>query len=95
MAEIVGFIGLENMGGPMAKNLARGGFQLVVHDIDPAKVEPLRAEGAKVAGSAQDVAADARRVIWGRTCSTEDGTAVIKVLERLAGVQVGKGVGSA
>ena len=63
MADIVGFIGLGNMGGPMARNLARGGFQLVVHDIDPAKVEPLRAEGAKVAGSAQDVAADARRVI--------------------------------
>jgi 3-hydroxyisobutyrate dehydrogenase len=63
MADAVGFIGLGNMGGPMAMNLARAGFPLVVHDIDPAKVEPLRAHGAKVAGSAQDVAADARRVI--------------------------------
>ena len=63
MAGTVGFIGLGNMDGPMARNLARGGFQLIVHDIDPAKVEPLRAEGAKVASSAQDVATDARRVI--------------------------------
>ena len=63
MADAVGFIGLGNMGGPMATNLARAGFPLVVHDIDPAKIESLRAHGAKVAGSAQDVAADARRVI--------------------------------
>ena len=63
MADAVGFIGLGNMGGPMAMNLSRAGFPLVVHDIDPAKVEPLRAQGAKVAGSAQDVAAEARRVI--------------------------------
>ncbi len=47
----------------MAQSLARSGFPLVVHDIDPAKVEPLRAQGARVAGSPQDVAADARRVI--------------------------------
>ena len=63
MADAVGFIGLGNMGGPMARNLVRGGFPLVVHDIDSSKVEPLRAQGAKVAGSPQDVAADARRVI--------------------------------
>ncbi len=63
MADAVGFIGLGNMGGPMARNLARGGFSLVVHDIDPAKVEPFRAQGAQVAGSPQEVAAAARRVI--------------------------------
>ena len=32
----VGFIGLGNMGGPMALNLAKAGFSLVVHDIDSA-----------------------------------------------------------
>jgi 3-hydroxyisobutyrate dehydrogenase len=63
MPDTVGFIGLGNMGGPMAQNLARAGFPLVVHDIDPAKIEPLRARWAKVVGSAQEVAADARRVI--------------------------------
>jgi 3-hydroxyisobutyrate dehydrogenase len=63
MPDPVGFIGLGNMGGPMAQNLTRAGFPLVVHDIDPAKVEPLRHQGAKIAGSSQEVAADARRVI--------------------------------
>src|SRR5262245_37909648 len=63
MADAVGFIGLGNMGGPMAMNLTRAGFPLVVHDIDATKVEPFRAKGAKVAGSAQDVAANAHRVI--------------------------------
>jgi 3-hydroxyisobutyrate dehydrogenase len=38
-------------------------FSLVVHDIDPVKVEPFRAQGAKVAESPEGVAADARRVI--------------------------------
>jgi 3-hydroxyisobutyrate dehydrogenase len=63
MPDTVGFIGLGNMGGPMAQNLVRAGFPLVAHDIDPVKVEPLRARGAKVVGSPQEVAADARRVI--------------------------------
>ena len=35
MAHGVGFIGLGNMGQPMALNLAKHGFPLVVHDIDP------------------------------------------------------------
>src|SRR5262245_35823902 len=63
MADTVGVIGLGNMGGPMARNLARRGFALVVHDLDPAKIEPLRALGATVADSPQAIAAEARRVI--------------------------------
>ena len=30
----VGFIGLGNMGRPMATRLAAAGFSLVVHDVD-------------------------------------------------------------
>src|SRR5437016_2377362 len=63
MAPAVGFIGLGNMGRPMALNLVKHGFPLVVHDIDPAKVEPLRARGAAVAESAERVAAAADRTI--------------------------------
>src|SRR5436189_2235828 len=63
MPDAVGFIGLGNMGGPMALNLAKNGFALVVHDIDPAKVERLRARGAKATGSAKDVAAASARTI--------------------------------
>ena len=65
MALAVGFIGLGNMGRPMALNLVKHGFPLVVHDIDPAKVEPLRARGAAVAESA----APRRRSRGAATCS--------------------------
>jgi len=63
MASKVGFIGLGAMGGPMALNLAKAGFALVVHDIDETKTEPLKARGAEVAASAQSVAASADRTI--------------------------------
>jgi 3-hydroxyisobutyrate dehydrogenase-like beta-hydroxyacid dehydrogenase len=59
----VGFIGLGNMGGPMAQNLVKHGFSLVVHDIDQTKVDPLRARGATVAGSPEQVTAGAERTI--------------------------------
>ena len=54
---------LGNMGRPMALNLVKRGFALVVNDVDPAKVEPLRAAGAKVAATAADVAAATERTI--------------------------------
>ena len=63
MPDAVGFIGLGNMGGPMALNLVKNGFALVVHDIDPAKVERLHARGAETADSAKAVAAASARTI--------------------------------
>jgi 3-hydroxyisobutyrate dehydrogenase len=51
------------MGGPMASNLVKHGFSLVVHDVDRAKVERLRALGASPADSAGDVAAATERTI--------------------------------
>ncbi|MGE0425608.1 MAG: NAD(P)-dependent oxidoreductase [Reyranellaceae bacterium] len=63
MAGKVGFIGLGAMGGPMALNLAKAGFSLVVHDIDAAKTQPLKAKGAEVADSAEAVAAVVERTI--------------------------------
>jgi len=59
----VGFSGLGNMGGPMALNPARYEFSLVVHDIDPAKLEPLTAQGAAVEHSPAAVAASVQRTI--------------------------------
>jgi len=47
----------------MALNLVKHGFPLVVHDIDPAQVEPLRAVGAQLADSPERVAAAADRTI--------------------------------
>jgi 3-hydroxyisobutyrate dehydrogenase-like beta-hydroxyacid dehydrogenase len=59
----VGFVGLGNMGRPMALNLVEHGVPLVVHDIDPAKVEPLRARGATVVDSPERVGAASERSI--------------------------------
>ena len=43
----IGFVGLGNMGAPMAQNLLEAGHELQVHDIVPAAVESLRRRGAK------------------------------------------------
>lgn len=40
------FIGLGNMGGPMALNLARSGHDLTVFDLDPEKGKPILEQGA-------------------------------------------------
>ena len=63
MTDTVGFIGLGNMGGPMALNLVKAGFELVVHDINPARLAPLVAAGATVEASAEAVAAKCHRTI--------------------------------
>ena len=52
-----GFIGLGVMGRPMASNLARKGFPLVVFDINPAPLPELVAIGARAAASCAEVAA--------------------------------------
>ena len=59
----VGFVGLGNMGGPMARNLLKAGVKLVVHDLDPRKVQALAEAGAEVAASAQGVARETTRSI--------------------------------
>ena len=56
MTGTVGFIGLGAMGQPMAANLARKGFELIVYDIAQDRVPPLRELGATVGGSVAEVA---------------------------------------
>lgn len=63
MSGKIGFVGLGNMGGPMALNLVKAGFELLVHDIDPARLAPLKATGAKVVASPEAAAAECRRTI--------------------------------
>jgi len=52
----IGFIGLGRMGKPMAINLQRKGFELVVYDVNSTPVEELAAVGAKAAASVVEVA---------------------------------------
>lgn len=59
----IGFIGLGNMGQPMATNLLRHGFNLVVYDIDVTKIDSLQAQGATAAPSPAAVARQVERSI--------------------------------
>ena len=52
----VGFIGLGNMGGPMAKWILDAGFSLVVHDVRKDAAAPLMERGAEWADSPAHVA---------------------------------------
>ncbi|RIK55792.1 MAG: 2-hydroxy-3-oxopropionate reductase [Chloroflexi bacterium] len=47
----IGFIGLGIMGRPMAHNVLRAGFPLVVYDLQPEPVDDLAAAGARAADS--------------------------------------------
>src|SRR5215469_17022099 len=63
MTETIGFIGLGVMGKPMAKNLIKAGFSLVVHNRSRAAVDEVVAAGAKAGTSPADVARQATIVI--------------------------------
>jgi 3-hydroxyisobutyrate dehydrogenase len=63
ISEQIGFIGLGNMGVPMAGRLIDGGYSLVVNDIRHDAARPLLARGATWAASPAEVAAAAQTVI--------------------------------
>lgn len=52
----IAFIGLGNMGGPMATNLLNAGHDVTVFDLSADAVTKLQAQGAKSASSASDAA---------------------------------------
>jgi len=56
----LGFIGLGHMGKPMAINLLRAGYPLVVHNRSQGKVQELVSLGAQAAKTPQEVAAQSR-----------------------------------
>jgi 2-hydroxy-3-oxopropionate reductase len=82
MSHTVGFIGLGLMGKPMARNLLKKGFPVVVHSRSRGPVEELVKEGAKPAGSPAEVARAAKFIIT----MLPDGPDVEKVLEGADGV---------
>lgn len=59
----IAFIGLGNMGAPMALNLTRAGHSLSVFDLSPAAVATLAEAGARAATSAADAVREADVVI--------------------------------
>ena len=63
MDQVLGFVGVGRMGGPMANRLLDAGHSLCVFDTNAEAVKPLAARGAKVASSAEDVASSADIVL--------------------------------
>ena len=80
--ETVGFIGLGLMGKPMAKNLLKRSFPVVVHSRSAPPVDELVTAGARRAGSPADVAREARYIIT----MLPDSPDVEKVLEGPNGI---------
>ncbi|MEJ8573771.1 NAD(P)-dependent oxidoreductase [Microbaculum marinum] len=63
MGANVGFIGIGNMGRPMAANLVRAGHSVTVYDLDPGQASTFAAEhGARAATGLSDLA-DCRFVV--------------------------------
>jgi len=63
MAQVIGFIGLGIMGRPMARNLLKAGYPLVVHSRSRGPVDEIAAAGAKVGTSPRDVASQCEMLI--------------------------------
>lgn len=63
MDKIIGFIGLGNMGKPMAQNLIKSGYKLVIYDLNKKAVEELCMVGAKDGGSIKGVAEESDIII--------------------------------
>ena len=63
MATTVGLMGLGLMGKPMGRNLLKAGFPLVVWNRTPSKADDLVREGAKLAASPRELAAQVNVLI--------------------------------
>jgi 3-hydroxyisobutyrate dehydrogenase len=59
----IGFIGLGNMGGPMALNLIKAGHALVVHDVRREAAAPHLERGAKWADSPRAAARESELIL--------------------------------
>jgi 4-hydroxybutyrate dehydrogenase / sulfolactaldehyde 3-reductase len=78
----IGFIGLGNMGKPMASNLVRKGFSLIVYDVVPAPVAAVTTLGAKTGTTVGQVAESCDVVIT----MLPDSTVVEEVIAGIGGV---------
>jgi 3-hydroxyisobutyrate dehydrogenase len=59
----IAFIGLGNMGGPMAVNLVKAGHSVTGFDLSSASCEQARNDGTSIAGSTVDAVQDAGIII--------------------------------
>lgn len=59
----IAFIGLGNMGGPMAANLVKAGHKVTGFDLSPASCDQARSDGLSIAASTGDAVKDAEIVV--------------------------------
>ena len=77
MTTQVGFIGLGNIGRPMATNIQKAFPGVLVHDTDPARVEALVGLGARAAGSVAGVAKASKVILLSLPTSNEVETVLV------------------
>lgn len=63
MTTSIAFLGLGHMGGPMAVNLVKAGFDVTAFDLMPAAIEAVAGTGLKIAANAAEAVASADVVI--------------------------------
>lgn len=63
-AQRIGFIGLGDMGGPMAANIAKAGFDLTVFDLRDEAMSALEVTGAQRAASVKALANAVDVLCW-------------------------------
>jgi 3-hydroxyisobutyrate dehydrogenase len=68
----IGFIGLGNVGSKLAGSLLRNGFDLSVHEIDPAIARPLLENGAKWADSPKVLQGLSEGKIWAEMSTSDE-----------------------
>ncbi len=78
MSTTIGFIGLGIMGKPMARNLMKAGYKLVVYNRSRAPMEELAAEGATPGDSPKAVA------------EQQDHSAILTLIEDWAQYRIGE-----
>jgi 3-hydroxyisobutyrate dehydrogenase-like beta-hydroxyacid dehydrogenase len=86
----IGFIGLGTMGSSMALNTLRGGFKLIVHDINRDAAAPHLEEGATWADSPREVAAMSEVVFTSLPGPPEVEAVALGAQGLLQGVSAGK-----
>jgi 3-hydroxyisobutyrate dehydrogenase len=59
----IAFIGLGNMGGPMAANLVKAGHQVIGFDLVAASCEAAKAEGVRIAASGTEAVREADTIV--------------------------------
>src|SRR6476661_7948990 len=88
----IGFVGLGIMGGPMSRNLLKGGHEVVAYDVVPALLETAVTSGAARGVSCADVAARSELVITMLPDGPEVEQAVLGPGGVLEGIQAGRTV---